>query len=264
MRKFHLLLIAAAAAALVAGCNNKKAPSAEQLKVDSLNVVKAQIEEVIAQKNAALKDAYATGDDAAIAAATAELLDLQAQEEAYDKAIAELEAEIEAAAQEIADDAAAEVGEVVDEALPEAAELKEELPAIEAAPAIAAAAEKAAEDVLVEKDDAGNEVLAYQLVETKPAFKGGDANSFSKWVGSHIEYPAEAQDAGIEGTSILKFRVNTDGKVSNVEVLRSSNPILDAEAVRVVSSSPKWTAGQQNGQAVPVSYVFPVVFKLQQ
>jgi len=252
MRKI-LVVMLAALTVLAVGCKNKNAaPSAAQIKADSLALVKAQLDSSIAAKQAALKDAYAAGDDAAIAAATQELLDLEKLEAINAQAIADAEAELAAEAAKDADaiaaDAADDAAKTISEDVPEVAQKAVE------------AAEEAAEEL----DDAGNKVLPYQLVSTKPAFSGKDANSFSKWVGQNIKYPAEAQENGVEGTSLLGFRVNTDGSVSNVKVLKSSgNELLDNEAVRVVSSSPNWTAGQQNGEAVPVSYVFPVVFKLQ-
>jgi len=248
MRKI-LVIMLAALTVLAVGCKNKKAaPSAAQIKADSLALVKAQLDSTIKAKQAALKDVYNSGDDAAIAAATQELLDLQKLEDLNAQAIAEAEAELAAEAAKadkaIADDAAAEADKTVAEEVPE-------VKPVESVPA-------------VETDEAGNEVLPYQLVSVKPSFSGKDANSFSKWVGQNIEYPEEARTAGAEGTSLLGFRVNTDGSVSNVKVIKSSgNELLDNEAVRVVSSSPKWTAGQQADKAVPVSYIFPVVFKLQ-
>gem|GEM_PF-1775603 len=244
----------AALTVLAVGCKNKNAaPSAAQIKADSLAQVKAQLDSSINAKQLALKEAYAAGDDAAIAAATQELLDLEKLEAINDKAIAEAEAELAAEAEKdaenLAADAADDAAKTLSEDVPEVAQK---------------AVEEAADAVAEEVDEAGNKVLPYQLVSTKPSFSGKDANSFSKWVGQNISYPAEAQEAGVEGTSLLGFRVNTDGSVSNVKVLKSSgNELLDNEAVRVVSSSPKWTSGQQNGENVPVSYVFPVVFKLQ-
>lgn len=99
----------------------------------------------------------------------------------------------------------------------------------------------------------------FQLVEEKPSFNGGDANEFSKWVNSHLKYPKEADCA--QGRVTVQFTVDIDGCVKNVSVLRGVEPSLDAEAVRVVSLSPKWKPGKSKGKPVPVRYTFPVIFQ---
>lgn len=71
-----------------------------------------------------------------------------------------------------------------------------------------------------------------------------------------------AKEMGIQGRVYLQFTVGKDGSVSNVKVLRGVDASLDNEAVRVVSSSPKWTPGKQRDRAVKVTYTFPVVFQL--
>jgi TonB family protein len=98
--------------------------------------------------------------------------------------------------------------------------------------------------------------------EFKPKFNGGDAIEFSKWVNGQLVYPQAAKDARIQGRVTLSFVIETDGKLDNVRVLRGVSPELDAEAVRVVSSSPDWTPAHINGKPVRVSYVFPIVFQL--
>lgn len=105
--------------------------------------------------------------------------------------------------------------------------------------------------------------VPFASVEEKPGFNDGDANEFSKWVASQIVYPEDAVADKVEGRVILQFTVNKEGDVKDVTVLRGVNPSIDAEAVRVVSSSPKWSVGTQNGVPVNVKYVFPVVFKIQ-
>ena len=106
------------------------------------------------------------------------------------------------------------------------------------------------------------EAIPFQLVEQKPQFNGGDANEFSKWVNQRLVYPEIAKENGVQGRVMLQFQVNPDGSVSNVKVLRGVDPSLDKEAVRVVSSSPKWTPGKQRDRAVKVTYTFPVIFQL--
>ena len=104
--------------------------------------------------------------------------------------------------------------------------------------------------------------VPFQLVEEKPTFQGGDANTFSKWVNSNLNYPQEAKDKGIQGRVTLTFTVGTDGKVSAVKVVRGVDPLLDNEAIRVVGMSPAWTPGKMDGKLVSVTYNFPVIYKL--
>ena len=104
--------------------------------------------------------------------------------------------------------------------------------------------------------------LPFNLVDVKPTFNGGDANEFSKWVNENLRYPKTAKDAGVQGRILLQFTVYPDGSVRDAQVLRGVNPDLDAEALRVVSSSPDWTPGYVKGEPVKVTYTFPVIFQL--
>ena len=114
----------------------------------------------------------------------------------------------------------------------------------------------------VKEEDVEEEAIPFQLVEEKPSFNGGDANEFSKWVNSKLQYPEIAKENGVQGRVTLQFTVNPDGSVSNVKVLRGVDSSLDKEAVRVVSMSPKWKPGKQRDRAVKVTYTFPVIFQL--
>ena len=111
-------------------------------------------------------------------------------------------------------------------------------------------------------DHTEEEAIPFQLVEEKPSFQGGDANQFSKWVNQRLVYPEIAKENGVQGKVTLQFTVAKDGSVTNVTILRSVDPSLDKEAVRVVSSSPRWFPGFQRDRAVPVTYTFPVMFQL--
>ncbi|MDD2584256.1 MAG: energy transducer TonB [Bacteroidales bacterium] len=106
------------------------------------------------------------------------------------------------------------------------------------------------------------EEIPFVMVEEKPKFQGGDENAFTKWVAERLVYPEIAKENSVQGRVILQFRVNTDGSVDNVKVVRGVDPSLDKEAVRVISSSPKWTPGRQRNKAVRVVYTFPVIFQL--
>lgn len=102
----------------------------------------------------------------------------------------------------------------------------------------------------------------FLVAEEMPLFQGKDLNTFRTWVQSQIRYPAEALKRGIEGRVVLSFIVERDGSVSTIELLQSPDRILSEEARRVVSSSPKWTPGRQNGHFVRVRYMLPVDFSI--
>ena len=112
------------------------------------------------------------------------------------------------------------------------------------------------------EEDVEDEVIQFINVEQKPMFQGGEANGFSKWVNAHLVYPEIAKENGIEGRVTLQFTIGKDGKVQDVKVLAAPDPSLAQEAVRVVSSSPKWEPGRQRDRAVKVSYTFPVIYRL--
>ena len=114
----------------------------------------------------------------------------------------------------------------------------------------------------VAEPDAVPDAIPFQLVEVKPSFNGGDANEFSKWVNSQLNYPDEAKKNGIQGRVAVQFTVEPDGSVANVKVLRGVHELLDNEAVRVISSSPKWKPGIQDGQPVRVTFTFPIIYQL--
>ena len=113
----------------------------------------------------------------------------------------------------------------------------------------------------VEEPDEEEEI-PFITVEQKPTFQGQDANYFSRWIAQHLNYPEIAKEVGIQGRVILQFTVMKDGSVGNVKVVRGVDPTLDQEALRVVSSSPKWEPGRQRDRVVNVSYTFPVIFQL--
>ena len=112
------------------------------------------------------------------------------------------------------------------------------------------------------KKKEGKKAIPFQQVAQKPGFNGGDANEFSKYVAQNVVYPESCRQSKIEGRVTLEFTVTETGKVADIRILRSVNPDLDTEAVRVVAQSPLWTPGRdENGEIVPVKYVFPVIFK---
>lgn len=104
----------------------------------------------------------------------------------------------------------------------------------------------------------------FYIVEDMPTFNGGDpALEFRKYIAANLDYPEIAAENGISGRVIVQFAVNAQGKVVDAVVVRSVDPALDREAVRVVMASPPWTPGRQRGKAVKVLFTFPINFVLQ-
>jgi len=113
-------------------------------------------------------------------------------------------------------------------------------------------------DIKIKKLD--NDTI-YNVVEVAPEFPGG-MDQMAKYLSENIKYPEEAKDKGISGRVFINFVIEKDGSVTEVKVMRSVDPIVDNEAVRVVKSMPKWKPGMQKGKPVRVSYVLPINFKL--
>ena len=129
--------------------------------------------------------------------------------------------------------------------------------------------------VFADKNDVSNEslgndgqmtapqdTLVFEVVEVPPRFPGGDVK-LMEYLSRTVRYPVEAQKKHVQGRVILHFIIEKDGSVSNVRVARSVDPSLDAEAIRVVNSMPKWEPARQKGQPVRVRYTIPIQFRLQ-
>lgn len=107
------------------------------------------------------------------------------------------------------------------------------------------------------------EEVIFVVVESMPEFPGG-AQAMMRYIAENIKYPVIAQENGIQGRVICQFVVEKDGKVSDIQVVRSSGEAsLDKEAQRVIGSMPKWKPGKQRGKPVRVKYTLPVNFRLQ-
>ena len=100
------------------------------------------------------------------------------------------------------------------------------------------------------------------LEDQDPSFPGGDA-ACMKWLRDNIKYPKEAIEKGIKGIVPVVFVVTKEGKITNVEVVRSPDPLLTEEALRVVRSMPDWIPAKRNGQNVDLQFTLPVIFRLQ-
>ena len=105
------------------------------------------------------------------------------------------------------------------------------------------------------------EDTVYQTVEEMPEFPGGEQAIFD-FIGQNVKYPQEAQEKGIAGRVLVNFIIEKDGSVSNVKVLRGIGGGCDEESVRVISAMSKWKPGKQNGKPVRVSFIIPIIFKL--
>ena len=100
------------------------------------------------------------------------------------------------------------------------------------------------------------------VVEQMPEFPGG-IKELMDYLGTNVKYPENAMKKNVQGRVVVQFVVEKDGSLSEASVIRSIDPDLDAEALRVVQTMPKWKPGMQKGQAVRVKYTLPVSFKLQ-
>ena len=102
---------------------------------------------------------------------------------------------------------------------------------------------------------------AFDVVEQMPEYPGGP-KALMEFLNNNVQYPAEAEKAGIQGRVIATFVVEKDGSISNAKVVKSVDPLLDAEALRVIGAMPNWKPGMQNGKVVRVKYTVPLSFHL--
>ena len=129
----------------------------------------------------------------------------------------------------------------------------------EAKAAELAKAEAKASDATAPADTTKN--VVYDVTETLPQFPGGQG-VMMKYLAANIKYPASAVKAKKQGRVIVSFVIQKDGSVTNARIVRSVDPELDAEALRIVKAMPNWTPGTQDGKPVNVRYTIPVVFSL--
>ena len=106
-----------------------------------------------------------------------------------------------------------------------------------------------------------NNGQVFDVVETMPQFPGG-APALFEFLSKNIKYPAEAEKADKQGRVIVTFVVGKDGSISDARVVKSVDPLLDAEALRVINAMPNWTPGTQSGRTVNVKYTVPITFRL--
>lgn len=102
----------------------------------------------------------------------------------------------------------------------------------------------------------------FEVVEHMPEFPGG-VQGMMQYIARNLKYPTEAQKAGVQGKIIVEMIINKEGNITVPKVTRPVHPLLDAEAIRVIGSMPKWKPGTQKGQPVNVKYSVPIMFRLQ-
>ena len=110
------------------------------------------------------------------------------------------------------------------------------------------------------ENDLGEDVFI--IVEEMPEYEGGES-ALREFIGKNIKYPPSAIEQSIQGRVYVQFVVEKDGTCGRAKVVRGVDPSLDAEALRVVNTMPKWKPGKQRGQNVAVAYTIPVDFALQ-
>lgn len=113
----------------------------------------------------------------------------------------------------------------------------------------------------IQSKERDEHILCYLVLEKVPAYPGGD-DKLVEYLSKKIIYPKEAVAKKIQGRVICKFMVNEDGSITNIEVIRSVDPLLDAEAIRVIKTLPKFVPGTQHKKPVGVYFNLPITFSL--
>jgi protein TonB len=106
-----------------------------------------------------------------------------------------------------------------------------------------------------------DEAEPFVVVEEMPMFPGGES-ALLAYISEHTQYPEVAKENNIQGKVIVRFCVTSKGGVDKVEILKSVDPELDKEAIRVVKTLPTFKPGKQGGKPVPVWYMVPINFTL--
>ena len=102
----------------------------------------------------------------------------------------------------------------------------------------------------------------YDVAEVLPEFPGG-TSALMQWLRNNMHYPQAALEAGIQGRVYVRFIVEKDGSITNAEVLRTIDPLLNAEALRLVNAMPKWSPAKVDGKPVRFRYTIPISFQIQ-
>ena len=116
--------------------------------------------------------------------------------------------------------------------------------------------------VAVEEEEPEEQTI-FEVVEQMPEFPNGGMAGLMQYLSKNIKYPTIAQENGTQGRVTVQFVVNRDGSIVDAKVVRSVDPYLDKEALRVINTMPKWKPGMQRGKPVRVKFTVPVMFRLQ-
>jgi len=124
-------------------------------------------------------------------------------------------------------------------------------------------ADAASDSLVMKQPSMPADEQVFIVVEQQASFQGSDVNSFRDWVTKHLKYPDIAIRKGISGKVYVQYAINSKGDVVDVKVIRGIDPSLDKEAIRVISSSPKWEPAKQRGTKVKQQFTIPIAFALQ-
>jgi protein TonB len=113
-------------------------------------------------------------------------------------------------------------------------------------------------------EDIPDEIPTVTIAEEPAMFRGGELSAFNKWVQQQLVYPQRALDEHIEGRVTVAFNVGPKGIINDIAIVRSVDPLLDNEVIRVLNQSPLWTEPRQGGKVVKQHFFMPVFFKIQE
>lgn len=118
---------------------------------------------------------------------------------------------------------------------------------------------------IVPRDPSYDDVVAFNDCDVRPMFLNSHdpAQFLQRWVYQYLRYPQSAVEEGVQGRVVVDFIIEKDGRITGARVIRSVDPRLDEEALRVVNASPKWRPGRVNGQKVRTSMTIPIEFVLE-
>ena len=117
------------------------------------------------------------------------------------------------------------------------------------------------EEEMVPPAPADDEAVVFRIVEDMPQYPGG-ATEFMKWLTRNLKYPKYLEPQRVQGKVVAEFIVNTDGSITDVNIVKSLHPVCDREVLRVLRMMPRWTPGIHNDQPCRTKVCIPVVFKL--
>ena len=120
---------------------------------------------------------------------------------------------------------------------------------------------EAAPETAVDNAAEQEQPIKFTVVQKIPEFPGG-WSAFMQWLTKNLKYPESAQKNKVQGTVVVSFIVNKDGSIASTKVSTSADPVLDAEALRVMKMMPKWKPGMDRNKVCRTMIAVPVVFKL--